>query len=337
MIFLFFRVFVSIRFAIFGVMVPVFSFSQNVGSTSSRKSAVPSSLGNKGDVNDPLDRFYKRYAPTSDYLQSIDPAVFEVDYKVILQMIKDLEIDLIPALVVQMDNGAWGVFREYARDSISSKYRFSGQEKSYFPGVASTVAFSSHLRDCTRILEKAIDRFEQIKDSLGYVGFSEEEVLDTEYRINRGLGILYSFSNSPGSLKKAKGRFDFILNGKAVWKKPEIRPIVKDKDQISEACRYNSSISYVLSKMYDSDDVQRLFYKREELFYLWNLVGNTIDNPQFRDSQYMRICKDFFPVMDFDGARFSQHYGKYIGILGLEYSKESSEKEPVKNPQSGEG
>ncbi len=182
------------------------------------------------------------------------------------------------------------------------------QDRSYYSLINSKLGFNFFLLKSMNFLEKINqsydNEYELINASLGF-----DNIRSTIYRLKYLLAMVYYYQGSYRSLKKSVKVFEDVLGEN----ENNFDYTSTDKDRGSVYSYLASGFDLLISDAGTTGPREMLIYKRNKLYYLWQLV--TIynqDNETLRDLKLRRLVGDYYPIMDKNGVRYREVYAPFM-------------------------
>ncbi len=260
----------------------------------------------------------------SDYINStpIYSADEDFEEKLFDAMKKSIFItkDYLNSLKFKMENVKNSADDIYNRSGIEH-FTISSFEKNYYEAVQNEISFNFFLIKSINFLERINDVYEQEADFINAsLGFNS--IRNTIYELKYLLAIVYYYQGSYKNLKKSIHTFEDILGDN---KNKISYAFSKEERRLTYSFLVSAFDLLINLKHASITNLDVASYKREKLYYLWQLVTTLYeDNEALRILKLTRLTKESFSVMDKESDRFRELYAPFIIANGVLVSDEDS-------------
>lgn len=287
----------TFRLTLFLTLVASVSFAQSNGGVSS----------NTGLVG------FSDFLPTTRLFRQADPETEKRDYQVVKNIVDSIENEHLLRLYFVLTNEKKRV------DEQASRYRhghvFSNLDFIYGSGNQMVRRHQS-LPISISEMDRALNRFSEIRSNLVLAGVGETEVQRTGFRLHRIAGLVNLMDTSLPSLRSARTHFETIY-----------KELVNAKDVVSEQ-EWGDIYTFLVvtfeqlyQETWASNPSQSLVNLRGMVNYLWRYTEfKNKSNEKLMEAKLMELLRIYLPILDPDSKEFQELYKPYVEKLGKHYA-----------------
>ena len=256
----------------------------------------------------------QRYSPSFYPLDMVRDNIVKKDYQTVKKILEDVEKDYLEKRVAKIIKKTAEDFdKKLQYRNVNSNHVFDSS-KDYFDYVSKAVKNSQHLLESIHLINKANEKYLQIKGALLAQGVSEAEISQIEFKLNKLKGILNMYRDEVAHFKLAISAFLRLLSSQGDEKR-----LSHNKKERLEIYGYLAGCYHELAERSRGDDVIYRDNLRNELYYLWLLLETKDEAKESKDYKFQKLVRDYYAVIDFKGVRYANHYKPYLEQIGKSY------------------
>lgn len=269
---------------------------------------------NGGSNSGSLFRGFSEFTPVPRLFRQADPDIEKKDYEVVKNIASNIETESLVRLYFLMTNEKLRV------DTLANRYgRPNAYTNMFYAYQSANFASQKHqaLPFSLKEIDRALERFHEIRTNLVLAGVAENDVHRTEFRLRRIAGIVYFLDAGVPSLRTAKDHFEAILKEISLGAKEA----VSDQELGDTYAFLVATLDQLYREAAPTDLRAATYYLRIMVYHLWRYTEFRVKgNEKLLEAKLLEILRTYLPILDPESKEYIEVYKPYVEKLGKSYA-----------------